>query len=87
MGLGVAIITMSCFEPGSLMDIAYEVTSAIATVGLSRDFTPHLHLIGKTIIIICMYLGRIGPLSLAILFNNNTKRSLIAYPHEDVTVG
>lgn len=85
--LGVAIITMSCFETGSLMDIAYEVTSAIATVGLSRDFTPHLHLIGKTIIIICMYLGRIGPLSLAILFNNNTKRSLIAYPHEDVTVG
>lgn len=85
--LGVAIITMSCFETGSLMDIAYEVTSAIATVGLTRDFTPHLHLIGKTIIIICMYLGRIGPLSLAILFNNNTKRSLIAYPHEDVTVG
>ena len=87
MVLGVAIITMSCFETGSLMDIAYEVTSAIATVGLTRDFTPHLHLIGKTIIIICMYLGRIGPLSLAILFNNNTKRSLIAYPHEDVTVG
>lgn len=85
--LGIAIITMSFFESGSLMDIAYEVTSAIATVGLTRDLTPHLHLIGKTIIIICMYLGRIGPLSLAILFNNNTKRSLVAYPHEDVTVG
>lgn len=85
--LCAAIIILACFEPGSIMDIAYEVTSAIGTVGLSRDFTDNLHNIGKVIIIVCMYLGRIGPLSLAILFNNNAKRSLISYPSEDVTVG
>lgn len=85
--LCAAIITLSCFEPGSMMEIAYEVTSAIGTVGLSKDFTDNLHIVGKVIIIVCMYLGRIGPLSLAIMFNNNAKRSLVSYPSEDVTVG
>lgn len=85
--LCIAIITMTIAEPASLLDIAYETTSAIGTVGLSRDFTPQLHSAGKFIIILCMYLGRIGPISLAILFNSRAKRALIAYPEENITVG
>lgn len=85
--LCLAIIVMSVAEPAALLDIAYETTSAIGTVGLSRDFTPHLHMAGKIIIILCMYLGRIGPISLAIIFNSRAKRALIHYPEEDITVG
>ena len=46
----------------------YEVISASATVGLTRGLTGNLNTVGRIIIIIAMYLGRIGPISLAIFF-------------------
>lgn len=82
-----AVFALHLTEGGSLLDCTYEATSAIATVGLSRDMTGTLHLAGKVIIIICMYLGRIGPISMAIFFTNGQKKQLLSYPHEDVTVG
>lgn len=74
-------------EGGSMIDVVYETTSAIATVGLTRDFTTKLHLLGKIIIIICMYLGRIGPISMVIFFNKDRRKDLVSFPHEDITVG
>ena len=52
----------------SITDGAYEIFSATATVGLSRELTPHVDRFGRVAIIICMYLGRIGPISLALFF-------------------
>ena len=49
-------------------DALYEVISALGTVGLSRGLTPHLNSAGRIIIIISMYLGRIGPISMAVFF-------------------
>ncbi|MCR5792711.1 MAG: potassium transporter KtrB [Lachnospiraceae bacterium] len=72
---------------GSFMDVAFETASAIGTAGLSRDYTFSLNAIGKLIIIVCMYLGRIGPISLAISLSFNKKRGLIQYPEENVTIG
>lgn len=84
----LATFTLHMVEGGSLLNAAFETTSAIATVGLSRDFTASLHFIGKLIIIICMYLGRIGPISMAIFFNRQQgNRVYVSYPHEDITVG
>ena len=74
-------------EGGSMVDVVYETTSAIATVGLTRDFTSNLHLFGKLIIIICMYLGRIGPISMVIFFNKDRRKDLVSFPNEDITVG
>lgn len=74
-------------EKGSMSDIAYETTSAIATVGLTRNLTPSLHTAGKAIIILMMYLGRIGPISMAIIFGSHGSRSLAEYPEEEITVG
>lgn len=86
--LCAAIIGLSVVQPaGDLLDIAYEVTSAIATVGLSRDYTCELQFLGKIIIILCMYLGRIGPISLAIFFNSRKKTALLRFAKEDITVG
>lgn len=86
--LFTAIIALSVVQPsGDLLDISYEATSAIATVGLTRNYTGNLLFSGKLIIILCMYLGRIGPISLAIFFNSRKKTALLTYPKEDITVG
>ena len=54
-----------------LSDAVYEVFSATGTVGLSRGVTPHLSVFGRILIILCMYLGRIGPISLALFFHTD----------------
>ena len=54
-----------------LSDAVYEVFSATGTVGLSRGLTPHLSVFGRILIILCMYLGRIGPISLALFFHTD----------------
>ena len=82
------IIVFSIVQPAPLVDILYEVTSALATVGLSRNLTGTLHLGGKLIIILCMYIGRIGPISLVIAFRMRGKRKdKLNYVEEDVIVG
>ncbi|MCR5342408.1 MAG: potassium transporter TrkH [Butyrivibrio sp.] len=57
----------------NLQDAFFEVISALATVGLTRDLTTTLNTAGRLIIIVCMYLGRIGPISMAIFFAGRSK--------------
>lgn len=84
----VAFMAMLCVQPGDFTDIGYEVFSAVGTVGLSRNLTGSLNLAGRIIIIICMYLGRIGPISMAIAFGyKKGKKARVHYPAEEVTVG
>ena len=72
----------------SALDIVYETVSATATVGLTRDLTPYLNSAGKAVIIATMYLGRVGPISLALALNSSKKqRNLIKNPTEDISVG
>lgn len=52
-----------------LTDALYEIVSSLGTVGLSRGLTPNLSDYGRIIVIISMYLGRIGPISLALFFS------------------
>ncbi|WP_051233579.1 TrkH family potassium uptake protein [Butyrivibrio sp. NC3005] len=53
----------------SLIDAMYEMFSATATVGLSRNVTSSLNAIGRILVIVAMYLGRIGPISMVLFFN------------------
>ena len=70
------------------VDILYETVSATATVGLSRNLTSSLTLLGKIIIIVTMYLGRVGPITLAIAFKSKKSESnIIKNPTEEVSVG
>lgn len=90
VSFGVMLLVLTALvmvQPGEFMDCLYEVTSAIATVGLSRDFTAGLNTPGQIIIIITMYLGRIGPISLALFFNARRFVNLVRYPEERVGVG
>lgn len=70
------------------LDIFYETVSATATVGLTRNLTSTLNIWGKLIIIVTMYLGRVGPISLVIAFNTKKKRrNVIKNPTEEINVG
>jgi trk/ktr system potassium uptake protein len=70
---------------GSLI---FESVSAFGTVGLSVGITPHLSYLGKIIIILTMYVGRIGPLTLALLIGRRVQpAAVVRYPEESIMVG
>lgn len=72
----------------SAIDAVYETVSATATVGLSRNLTGSLNLIGKIIIIVTMYFGRVGPISLAVALGSKSEsQNLISEPTEEISVG
>ena len=72
----------------SPLDAVYETVSATATVGLSRNLTATLNTFGKIIIIITMYFGRVGPISLAVaLGSKNESQNVISEPTEDISIG
>ena len=84
----VSTVSLLAVTDVRLMDGLYETASAVATVGLSRNLTPSLNLAGKWIIMITMYLGRVGHLSLALAFNKKQENhNLIADPTEEISVG
>ena len=60
----MSILLCAVMPKTAVQDVVYEITSAVATVGLTRGLTPQLNAIGKWIVILTMYLGRIGPLTL-----------------------
>ena len=85
MFISTLLLSLVCKAP--FMDILYETASATATVGLTRGITPYLNEIGKIIIIFTMYLGRVGPISLALALGGKTKNNIIKNPVEDISVG
>ena len=70
------------------IDALYETVSATATVGLSRNLTSTLNTVGKIIIIVTMYFGRVGPISFAVaLGSKNESQNVISEPTEDISIG
>ena len=91
IGFGIVVLgtlILAVTEPGfSLEYILYEVTSAFATVGLTLGLTPYLSVIGKIIIIITMYLGRVGPMTVVLALANRKKPSAYKYPEDKILIG
>ena len=71
----------------SQTDALYEIVSALGTVGLSRGLTPNLDTAGRIIIIISMFLGRIGPISMAVLFTKKEPKNMIKHAEGTFYVG
>ena len=71
----------------SLMDIMFETASALGTVGLSTGITASLTTAGKLIIIVVMFIGRLGPLTLLASLTFNPRPARFSYPEEIVIVG
>ncbi|MBN1294259.1 MAG: Trk family potassium uptake protein [Candidatus Latescibacteria bacterium] len=73
-------------QQGDFIDIIFEAVSAIGTVGLSTGMTNHLDTTGKLLIIILMYTGRLGPLTVALALGE-AKKVKIEYPTTRIAVG
>ena len=68
-------------------DVFFEVVSAAATVGLSTGITPELNAPTQVIVIVAMFLGRFGPLSLALLMAGRRVDERFSFPTEEVRIG
>ncbi len=81
-------VLLSAVTDASALDVIYETVSATATVGLTRNLTASLGSVGKLIIIITMYLGRVGPISLAVaLKRRKDHQNIVRNPVEEISVG
>ena len=83
-------IAITVFDPQvPFIDILYEAFSAVGTVGLTADLTPTLSSASHMVLIVMMYIGRIGPISLALLFGGMSKPKERAreLPEQRIMVG
>jgi len=90
--LALAVVAIPTFlltesEKFGLTQVAFEVFSAFGTVGLSMGITPYLSSFGKIVIIITMFVGRVGPLTLLLALTLAQKERRIEPPKEGVSIG
>ncbi len=90
--LGLSVIILSTFAlllmnpQVSLLDALFEMTSAFGTVGLSTGITPSLSTGSKLLSIVIMYIGRLGPLTVATVWYF-TKGDRVRYPEGNIAIG
>ncbi|WP_207729336.1 TrkH family potassium uptake protein [Clostridium sp. 'deep sea'] len=83
--LVTTILTIT--EQLPFLDVFFETMSAFGTVGLSTGITSSLSYFGKITIILTMFVGRVGPMTLAVAFARQVKNQAIRYPEERIVVG
>jgi trk system potassium uptake protein len=90
-GLFLVVLTtmlLTITEQGKdFLMILFEATSAFATVGLSMGLTPDLTPMGKTIIILTMFAGRVGPLTIAYAVTVRKNPDVFKYPKGKIMIG
>ncbi len=84
--ISVSTILLSLVEDHAFMDLFFEEVSAFATVGLSRGITGDLTSWGKFIIVVSMFLGRVGILTFMAAFASKVDTNKYKYPEEDIMV-
>lgn len=82
-----AIVILTITESFSFISILFEVCSAFGTTGLSMGITPELTSIGKVVIMILMFIGRIGILTFLYLLGTKERKDNFHYPKERVIIG
>ena len=96
MVVAASVLALTISERGSaylqqqqrdFMQLLFETLSAFGTVGLSTGLTPHLTTAGKIVIMLTMFLGRVGPLTVFVLLGSRALRTGYSYPEEQVLVG
>jgi trk system potassium uptake protein TrkH len=80
------VMALSLTQPLSPRQLIFEATSALGTVGLSLGATPHLDTIGKIIIMLTMFIGRIGPMTLFTLLSTDHQSTESRYPDARITL-
>jgi Trk-type K+ transport system membrane component len=94
IGVAVAVFILVISEESLIstgkfdfVDLIFEEVSAFATVGLSTGVTPYLSEIGKYVIIISMFIGRIGTLTLVFALSSSIVSTNYKYPDEHMLIG
>lgn len=85
--IGVTMVLSYTEVGASFIDLLYEATSALGTVGLTLGLTPKLSSIGKVLIMIMMYLGRVGPLTVMLALTRKKKKTGYKYPEGKILIG
>ena len=85
--ISIITIIILTIEPFDFEKVIFEVISAFATVGLTLGITPDLHWFSKVLIIITMFVGRLGPLTFALAIGESKKKEEYEYPKENILVG
>lgn len=83
-----SLLILRVAEPGkAFIDLIFEQISAFGTVGLSRGITSSLSFTGKSMIILSMFVGRVGLLTLAIALSKRAVATSYRYPNAHIMVG
>jgi len=88
--LAIFLLSITEAKPGvrlDLLPLVFEQISAFATVGLSMNLTATLSDYGKIIMIITMFVGRVGPLTLAVALSTTVKTNALKYPRAYLMIG
>jgi trk system potassium uptake protein TrkH len=85
--ISLLVYILMLFEPFPFVKLMFEAFSAFGTVGLSMGITSFLSVPGKAIIIILMYLGRIGPLTLVFAMSQRKRKFHLQYTEERIGIG
>lgn len=85
--VSVATLVMSLVEPYAFIRLFFEVMSAFGTVGLTTGITPDLTVISKIIIIITMFIGRVGPVTILIALSRTEKHNSVKFVEERLMIG
>ncbi len=80
-------LLLTITETASFLEIFFETVSAFATVGLSLGITAELSSLGRILIIIAMFIGRIGPLTMVLVFVHRLQKTMVRYPEENILIG
>ena len=83
-------LALSLTDEGfTLVECGFEIVSAIATVGLSIGGSPNLTTMGKVVVMIAMFIGRVGSLTIfvALLSKGARKKPPVRYPEGKIIVG
>lgn len=85
LAIGVSFVLLNFSDPGLPMKaLLFEAISAYSTCGLGMGITPLLSPIGKMVIIVTMFVGRVGTLTLLVAFIKNTQNKSYLYPTEKI---
>ena len=83
----VGTFVLSLTEDAPFLALLFEAVSAFGTVGLSTGLTPGLSHIGKALIIVLMFIGRLGPLTILTAASKKNLQGQIEYPQGDLAIG
>lgn len=83
----LSVILIMLFDSHDLISVVFEVTSAFGTSGMSMGITSELSTPSKFIIMLLMFIGRVGLISFLFMIGGNNKKAKYHYPKERVIIG